>query len=193
MRHSKRQIYRGVKRILDCVFAIIFIAFLALPMALIWLCVRLDSPGGGFFRQIRVGRGGKLFVCYKFRTMYTSAPPCMPSSRFKDSERYVTRVGRLLRNSSLDELPQLFNVLKGDMSLVGPRPLVLCEREVHERRRENGVYALRPGITGLSQISGRNNITDAQKAAIDTEYLTSLCFLQDCKIIFKTVGKMKRD
>ena len=163
---------------------------MCLPMLVIWLLVRMDSEGGGFFRQVRIGKNSKAFVCYKFRTMYVTAPHNCPTSRLENGERYVTRVGRVLRRTSLDELPQLFNVLRGDMSLVGPRPLIAEEREVHRLRRERGVYDLRPGITGLSQISGRDRISDALKVELDQRYLAEFGFMQDVKIIGATVSKV---
>lgn len=183
----KKKKYCVLKRILDVMFSAILIIFLSLPMLIIWIAIRLDTPGKGIFRQIRVGQEGRLFGCYKFRTMYESAPPCRPSSQFADAQRYVTPVGRFLRRTSLDELPQLFNVIKGDMSLVGPRPLILAEREVHEGRRKNGVYALRPGMTGLSQINGRDGLSDREKIDTDTRYLCEFGFIQDMKIIAKTL------
>ena len=158
----------------------------------IWLAVKSDTPGKGVFRQIRVGRNGRLFECYKFRTMYESAPHCRPSSKFPDARKYVTPVGRFLRRTSLDELPQLFNVLKGDMSLVGPRPLILAEREMHEGRRKNGVYTLRPGMTGLSQVNGRDGLSDGEKIDIDTKYLYEFGLMQDVKILAKSLTAVVR-
>ncbi len=184
--------YKKLKRGLDLFFSICLLMFLWLPMLLIWAWIRLDTPGRGIFRQIRVGRGGKMFVCYKFRTMYTSAPPCAPSSEFAKMEKYITPSGRFLRRTSLDELPQLFNVIKGDMSLVGPRPLILSESQVHRARAERGVYDIRPGLTGLSQVSGRDGVSDELKVALDTEYLGNLSFLQDVKIIARTFGNAAR-
>lgn len=188
--YTKKTKYRIVKRILDAVFSFILIIFLLLPMTLIWIAVKLDTPGKGIFRQIRVGKDGRLFECLKFRTMYTSAPPCRPSSKFHDAQNYVTPVGRFLRRTSLDELPQLFNVLRGDMSLVGPRPLILAERHVHEGRKKHGVYGIRPGITGLSQISGRDNVSDDEKVLLDAKYLYEFGIMQDVKILAKTIGKV---
>ncbi len=190
MKAHSRHGYRVLKRTLDIFFSSVLLFFLALPMILILLIVRIDTRGSGIFRQIRVGRDERLFVCYKFRTMYVSAPPCLPSSEFFDSEKYITPFGRFLRRTSLDELPQLVNVLKGDMSIVGPRPLVLAEHGVHRRRRENGVYSLRPGITGLSQVCGRNRISDAEKVKLDTKYLYEFGLMQDVKIIGLTLGKV---
>ena len=188
--YTKNTKYRIVKRILDAVFSFILIVFLTIPMLIIWIAVRLDTPGNGIFRQIRVGKDGRLFECLKFRTMYTSAPPCRPSSQFHDAQNYITPIGRILRRTSLDELPQLFNVLRGDMSLVGPRPLILAEREIHEGRKNHGVYSIRPGITGLSQINGRDNVSSEEKILLDTQYLYDFGLMQDIKILAKTISKV---
>ena len=187
--HQKKQkkcVYIMVKRMLDVLFSSLLLFFLALPMLLIWLAIRISSYGEGIFKQVRIGKNGKCFVCYKFRTMYKSAPSNTPSSNFASVERYVTPIGRLLRRTSIDELPQLYNVLKGDMSLVGPRPLISEEIEVHRLRHELGVYSIRPGLTGLSQINGRDSLTDCRKAELDRAYLEAFGFIQDVKIIGKT-------
>ncbi len=185
-------VYKIVKRGLDVCFSAVLLVLLAFPMLLIAVAVRIDTPGRAIFKQIRVGKDGKLFVCLKFRTMYTSAPPCLSSRKFENRERYVTRVGRLLRKTSLDELPQLINVLKGDMSFVGPRPLILSERDVHTERKQRGVYGLRPGMTGLAQVSGRNSISDKEKIRLDTAYLYEIGFIEDIKIIGKTALEVVR-
>ena len=187
---QKKRMYRVIKRGLDVLFSVILLFFLWLPMVVIGAAVRVSSPGKAIFKQIRVGKDGKLFVCYKFRTMYKSAPPCIPSSQFADVERYITPIGCILRRSSLDELPQLLNVLKGDMSIVGPRPLIISETSVHKGRKECGVYSLRPGITGLSQISGRDHVSDEQKIRLDAEYLRTFGFLGDIRIVGKTFVKI---
>lgn len=185
--NQEKHVYATVKRVLDVFFSLLLLFFLALPMLLIWFSVRISSRGEGIFKQARIGKNGKSFVCYKFRTMYKDAPSNTPSSDFASVEKYVTPIGRILRRTSLDELPQLFNVLKGDMSLVGPRPLISEETEVHRLRRESGVYSIRPGITGLSQINGRDYISNKRKAELDRAYLEAFGFIQDVKIIGKTV------
>ena len=164
--------------------------FLALPMLAISLVIALTSRGGVIFRQIRIGKGGESFVCYKFRTMYSHAPSNIPSAALKNAHIYVTKVGRFLRRTSLDELPQLFNVLKGDMSLIGPRPLIAEEETVHRLRMEKGVYNIRPGITGLAQVSGRDLVSDREKAELDIEYLNSVGFVSDMRIFFKTLKRV---
>ena len=178
------------KRVLDILFSSLLLLFLALPMLVIALAIVLTSRGGAIFKQKRVGKGGRIFVCYKFRTMYLHAPSNRPTSRFDDAARYITRVGRLLRRTSLDELPQLFNVLKGDMSLIGPRPLICEEREVHRLRMSNGAYDIRPGLTGLAQISGRDMLCDREKAELDARYASDICFSADIGIFFKTLVRI---
>ena len=183
------RIYRVfLKRALDLVLALVLSILLLLPMLIIAVAIRAESDGSAIFKQERRGRGGRVFVCYKFRTMRRDAPSNMPASSFQDRELYVTRVGRFLRRSSLDELPQLFNVIRGDMSLVGPRPLICEESEIHDGRQRVGVYALRPGITGMAQIGGRNSLDDREKLEKDTYYLHNLRPSLDAKILFSTLS-----
>lgn len=171
--------YLPVKRVLDVVLAAVLLLLLALPMALIALTVKYSGPDEPvLFHQMRVGRNGAPFELCKFRSMRWG--------------RTVTPVGKLLRSTSLDELPQLWHVLTGKMSLIGPRPLALCEQPVHALRRASGVYQLRPGITGLAQISGRDLVSDEEKAALDRQYLETLCLSQDVRIFFVTIGKVLR-
>lgn len=188
--NTSGKIYAVIKRFLDIAFSSVLLCMLSIPMLLIWLAVKLDSRGSGIFRQIRVGKNCKPFVCFKFRTMYESAPRYASAASLEEADKYITRVGRFLRRSSLDELPQLFNVLRGDMSIVGPRPLIIAEKNIHDKRRENGVYGIRPGITGLSQVNGRNALSDERKAELDTQYLLKWGFVQDLKIIGRTVIKV---
>ena len=179
--------YRWLKRTLDLFFSLILLGFLALPMLVIALAISLTSEGGAIFRQERIGQGGQPFLCLKFRTMYLDAPHDRPSSELQDG-RYVTPIGRFLRRTSLDELPQLYNVLRGEMSLVGPRPLIPCEDGVHALRRRCGVDRLRPGITGLAQIRGRDFLSDREKARLDARYAANLHFFGDLRIVAETLG-----
>lgn len=190
-RACEEKIYcRYVKRILDIILSFALLFFLLLPMFIIAVAIRADSKGKAIFKQKRLGRGGKVFVCYKFRSMYIGAPHNIPAASLSDGSKYVTRVGKLLRRTSLDELPQLFNVLKGDMSLIGPRPLICEEEEIHKRRMEGGVYRLRPGITGMSQINGRNLLCDEEKLRGDIYYLENIKMWLDIKILFRTFFKV---
>ena len=183
-------IYRVAKRGLDILISYLLLALLYIPMLVIAAAIRLGTGESAIFRQVRVGADGRKFVCYKFRTMRCEAPSDIPTSDFKDAERYVTPVGRLLRATSLDELPQLFNVLVGDMSIVGPRPLIAEEREAHMMRQGSGAYSVRPGITGLAQINGRDMIDDVKKVYYDTVYAYNMSFLGDARILFRTVFKV---
>ena len=190
-KHRYNPIYcKYIKRMLDILFSSVLLFFLLLPMFVISLAIRMDSSGKAIFKQTRLGRGGRPFVCYKFRTMYEYTPTDIPACEFSDREKYITRVGRFLRRSSLDELPQLFNVLKGDMSIVGPRPLICEEKNVHQKRMDNGVYSLRPGITGMAQISGRNLLCDEEKIKKDAYYLENVKMRLDAKILAYTVFKV---
>ena len=182
--------YRFLKRALDVLFSVLLLVLLALPMVAIGVAVGLSSRGGILFRQSRVGREGKSFICYKFRTMVREAPPNRPTADFPDAAHYVTPIGRFLRRTSLDELPQLYTVLRGDMSLVGPRPLIGEEREMHRLRTESGVYRVRPGMTGLAQIHGRDRLGDGEKAAYDIRYVEGLSLRQDLWILGKTFGRV---
>ena len=156
MKHS---IYvKYVKPALD--FIISFIGLLILsPFLLIFaLIVKIDSRGPVFFRQARCGANGKEFMIFKFRTMYVDAPKNTPTAMLENPEIYITRCGRWMRKLSIDELPQILNILKGEMSLVGPRPLVPNEVWMHEDRRQHGADWLKPGLTGWAQINGRDKL-----------------------------------
>lgn len=191
----KRNIYgKYIKRLLDIVLSVLLIFFLTFPMLLISVAIRAETKGGAIFRQKRKGRWGMEFTCYKFRTMDKDAPHEVPSSKLENPEKYITRVGSFLRKTSLDELPQLFNVLKGDMSIVGPRPLICEEKQMHEYRMREGIYTCRPGITGMAQISGRDYLRDEEKLIKDAYYVKNLRMGLDLKIIAKTFAKvLQRD
>lgn len=180
--------YRAVKRGLDIVLSLAAIILLAIPMLIIAIIIRLDSPGAALFRQNRVGQDGKLFSICKFRTMYCTAPSETETGDLEDAYSYITRCGVFLRKTSLDELPQLFNVLAGDMSLIGPRPLLMGNGDIHTLREKANVYSVRPGITGWAQVNGRDNLSNEEKVALDAEYVKKLSFTFDLKIIFRTVS-----
>ncbi|MBE6596569.1 MAG: sugar transferase [Ruminococcaceae bacterium] len=185
---KKSGFYRGCgKRVFDVSAAYILLLFLYIPMAIIGLLVTLTSRGGAIFRQKRVGKDGRVFILYKFRTMRKGAPE-LSHAEFKNASEYVTPLGRFLRRTSLDELPQLFNVLNGDMSLVGARPLILSETKMHDERREKGIYLDRPGITGLAQSEGRDLLSDSEKLALEVRYHAEIGFLEDVRIIARTLG-----
>lgn len=176
-----------VKYSFDFLFSLFLLIVLALPLLLIALLIRLDSPGPALFTQIRVGQYGKTFKVYKFRTMYQSAPRDMPTSQFNDADRYITRLGAFLRKTSLDELPQLLNVLKGEMSFVGFRPVCTTERKLNALRTQYGVFDCRPGITGLAQVQGRDDLYYKDKAKVDAEYARKRSIKLDLQCLIKTV------
>lgn len=188
---ERQKRYLKGKRILDFLLALVGLIVLAIPMVLITTVLKLTSPREPvLFRHERVGKGGKKFMLWKFRSMKSSAPKYMAAGYFANSEQYITRLGRFLRSTSLDELPQLVQVLTGKMSLIGPRPLIPQEETVHELRKEYGVYQLRPGLTGWAQVNGRDLVTDEDKAAYDREYLENVSFAMDWKIFWMTVKKV---
>ena len=175
-----------IKRGFDILLAVLGICFFALPMALIALLIKLDDGGPVFFTQRRVGKDKSLFDMYKFRTMNTSAPKDCPTHLLSDPKSHITRLGGFLRRSSLDELPQLFNILAGDMSVVGPRPALWNQQDLIDARDRAGACALRPGLTGWAQINGRDELPIARKAELDGEYARKISFGFDCRCFFGT-------
>jgi len=180
------QAYRISKRTFDLLYASLGLLVSLLPLSAVALTVKITSKGPILFRQNRIGREGKSFTCYKIRTMHHGTPQCA-ASKLGDPSRFLTPIGALLRDYSIDEMAQLLNVLRGDMSLVGPRPLIPEEREVHRIRAEHGIYTMRPGISGLSQIIGRDGMSDRRKAELDTLYAQNASFWLDLAIIKRTL------
>ena len=186
--------YIFIKRFIDIIAAYILLSVCYIPMIIIAIAIKISDGGPVIFRQIRIGLYGKRFVCYKFRTMRCDAPREMSTKEFTNAGEYITPVGAFLRRTSLDELPQLFNVLAGEMSLVGPRPLIPNEKEIHELRKNFGVYNVRPGITGLAQVCGRDRLGDLRKVECDAIYASNSSFFCDMYIVLATViGVLRRD
>lgn len=179
--------YLAIKRVVDFTFACILLLALSLPMLIIAGLIKIESSGPALFKQQRMGLGGKPFTIYKFRTMKTDAPPEMATLEFTDSSDYITRLGGFLRRTSIDELPQLFNIIKGDMSFVGYRPVCLTEENLNNLRLEYGVFALRPGITGLAQVKGRDTLRSPEKALLDKQYVEECSAKMDLWCCMKTV------
>lgn len=184
------RVYVRIKRAVDVIVSAAALIVLLLPMALVAAVVWLDDPGEVVFSQYRVGLHGKRFKLYKFRTMKMDTPKYLATMELEDPDRYITRVGKFLRRFSLDEIPQLLNVLKGDMSLVGPRPLISDEYEIHAMRMRFGVYNIRPGVTGLAQINGRDLVQPEEKVRWDVKYLQEFGPWLDLKILFATLPKV---
>ena len=175
-----------MKRLFDFVMSLIGIIVLSPIILIVALAVKLTSPGPMLFKQRRIGKNNDEFQIYKFRTMRIDTPN-VPTHLLENPEQWITPVGKFLRKTSLDELPQLFNILKGEMSIVGPRPALYSQIDLKEMRTEAGVHKLVPGLTGWAQINGRDEIPLSLKVKLDKEYLEKKNFLFDIKIIFMTV------
>ncbi len=176
------------KRIEDVSIALAALVILGLPMLLVAAAIRLTSKGPALFRQKRFGKDKQLFTVYKFRTMSTKAPKNMPTNSFTNADSYITPLGGVLRKLSIDELPQLLNVIKGEMSIVGPRPVIKTEKKLINLRQKYHANSVKPGITGWAQVNGRDDLDDQRKAEMDGEYVQQLSFLNDVKIMIKTIG-----
>ena len=178
-----------VKRILDIIISGVAIIILAIPMGIIAIMVKADTPGPVLFKQKRVAKGRKYFMILKFRSMPTTVPKDVPTADL-DATSFLTPFEKKLRASSLDELPQLFNIFKGDMSFVGPRPALWNQYDLLEERDKYGANDLVPGLTGWAQINGRDEIPNDVKARYDGEYADKISFLFDCKCFFGTFKKV---
>jgi len=177
-----------LKRIFDLLISLLAILLLLPVFTVIIVAIRVSSKGRAVFKQERAGKDGKPFTFYKFRTMRVDVDPLGPSPKSGDDPR-LTRIGKFLREYSLDELPQLFNVLKGDMSTVGPRPLYVSQMaEWNERQKKR--LLVKPGITGLAQISGRGELTREEKLELDVKYVKTASFFTDIKIILLTIAQV---
>ena len=187
---------KGIKRLLDVVLSACGLLVLSPLLLLLCLAIKLDSPGPVFFKQKRVGIHKSYFNILKFRTMRIDTPHDMPTHLLHDPEQYITRVGRFLRKTSLDELPQLWNILVGDMAVIGPRPASGTEYDLLAERDKYGANDVRPGLTGWAQINGLRGDTDiAERIRYDIWYIENWTVALDIKILFRTVfgGKMVND
>ncbi|WP_334156895.1 sugar transferase [Oryzomicrobium sp.] len=178
-----------MKRAFDLLLALFAAAVLALPILLVALAVRLTSPGPALYWSDRVGRHNRIFRMPKFRSMRIDTP-AVATHLLDNPAQWLTPIGSFLRKSSLDELPQLWSILVGDMSFVGPRPALFNQDDLIALRTERGVHELVPGLTGWAQINGRDELLIPQKVALDTEYLARRSFLFDLKILWLTAVKV---
>ncbi|MBC9722856.1 MAG: sugar transferase [Lactobacillus sp.] len=187
-------VYRKfVKRLLDLLLAIPMLIILLIPLIIVGIIIKLTSEGPVLFIQERYGRNSKPFALYKFRSM-TNKAPVKANSEFDDISSYITPFGMFIRKTSIDELPQLWNIIKGDMSFIGPRPLAKTDEKVLSLRKQNGADQVLPGISGLAQVNGRNNLSDEDKAAYDAKYAALLNFRVDMLLTVETfVSVLKRD
>lgn len=180
-----------MKRLFDISLTLVAVIMLTLPMMLIALMVRLTSTGPVLYWSDRVGRDNRIFKMPKFRTMRTDTP-AVATHLLSDPSRYMTPIGAFLRKTSLDELPQLWSILNGDMSIVGPRPALYNQDDLIALRTERGVHKLTPGLTGWAQINGRDELPIPVKVEFDTYYLNNFSFLLDLKILVMTFFKVLR-
>lgn len=180
--------YRSVgKRFIDVILSGAGVIVLSPVLAVIALLIKLESPGPVLFRQKRIGLHKKTFLIMKFRTMRTDTPKDTPTHMLANPERYITRVGRFLRKTSLDELPQIINILKGDMAVIGPRPALWNQDDLAAERDKYGANDVLPGLTGWAQINGRDELEIPIKAKLDGEYVERMSFLFDVKCFFRTI------
>ena len=184
---NQMRFYLTVKRLFDCVLSLIGIIVLIPLFMIIGILIKVDSRGPVIFKQKRYGKNKQPFYIYKFRTMASDAPQNVATKDLNDSKKYITKIGALLRRTSLDELPQLFNILLGQMTIVGPRPVVLKEENLIIARDLYGANDIKPGITGWAQINGRDLLSIEEKAKLDGYYVENMGFKMDIKCFFKTV------
>lgn len=184
--------YRYIKRGLDCFLACVGIVVLAPFFAVLAFAVKIDSKGPVLFRQKRIGIHKRYFNILKFRTMRTDTPKDTPTHMLKDPEAYITKVGRFLRRTSLDELPQIINIIKGDMAIVGPRPALWNQDDLIAERDKYGANDILPGLTGWAQINGRDELPICVKAKLDGEYVRKMGLAMDIRCIIGTVLSVVR-
>lgn len=178
---------KGLKRIVDFLLSLLGIIVLSPLLIILVIAIKIDSKGPVVFTQKRVGKNKKLFNIYKFRTMKIDTPKEMPTHLLENPDFFITKVGKFLRKTSLDELPQLFNILKGDMAVIGPRPALWNQDDLIEERDKYGANDIRPGLTGWAQINGRDELEIDYKAQLDGYYVERESFLMDVKCFFGTI------
>lgn len=175
-----------IKRLLDIMLSLAGLLLASWLYLLIMLIIVIDDPGPVFFTQKRVGANGEIFDLHKFRSMKMSTPHDVPTHLLENPEKYITHVGRFLRRTSLDEIPQLWDILVGHMSVIGPRPALWNQYDLLEEREQYGANAIRPGLSGWAQICGRDELSIERKAQLDGEYVRRMSFVFDCLCFFGT-------
>jgi len=187
-----QKIYRCIKAGMDFLIALIALIILVPLFLIVAIAIKIDSKGPVFFVQKRIGKDGKLFNCIKFRTMSVEAKHDVAGYEYKEVNAYITKLGAKLRKLSIDELPQLYNILTFKMSLIGYRPSQACERELNTERERYNLYQIRPGISGWAQVNGRDVLAaqPKKKASFDAYYLRKISFWLDIKIFFMTIAKV---
>lgn len=182
-----RMYSKVLKRLIDVILSAMALVFFSIPMIIIALIIKIDSPGPIFFQQKRVGIHKSHFNILKFRSMRTDTPHDAPTHQLQGATSYITKVGAFLRKTSLDELPQLINILLGEMSIIGPRPALWNQYDLIEERDKYCANDVKPGLTGWAQINGRDELEIPVKAKLDGEYVEKLSFVFDCKCFFGTI------
>lgn len=181
-----------VKQGIDFILSIVGLVLLSPVFLLLILCIKLDSKGPVLFKQRRIGKGKQEFYILKFRTMRIDTPKDMPTHLLENPEAYITKVGKFLRKTSLDELPQIINIIKGEMSIIGPRPALWNQYDLIEERDKYGANDVSPGLTGWAQINGRDELPIDIKAKLDGEYVKRMSFIFDVQVFFKTIFSVVR-
>ena len=182
------------KRLIDLLLSGMALLILAVPLLILALIVKLDSKGPVLFWQKRVGLHKEIFLMPKFRSMYTQTPAEVPTHMLSDPDRWITPVGKIYRKLSIDELPQLWSIFTGKMSIIGPRPALWNQEDLFAERDKYGANDVRPGLTGWAQINGRDELEIPVKAKLDGEYVEKISFLFDCKCFFGTIlAVLRRD
>lgn len=176
-----------LKRVIDFILSLIGLIVLSPVFIILCIWIKLDSKGPIFFRQKRVGKNKKHFNILKFRTMYIDTPKDMPTHMLSNPDQYITKAGKFLRKTSLDELPQIINILKGEMAIIGPRPALWNQDDLIAERDKYGANDIKPGLTGWAQINGRDELEIDVKAALDGEYVRRMSFPFDVKCFFGTI------
>ena len=178
--------YIKVKRVMDLFLVLVTVPLWLPLMMVLALTVKMTSRGAVFFKQKRFGRGKKFFMIYKFRSMYTNAPKDVPTHLLQNPEAFITPIGKFLRKTSLDELPQIINILKGELTLVGPRPALWNQDDLIAERDKYGANDIPVGLTGLAQVSGRDELPIKIKARLDGDYAKNIGFFLDFWILLRT-------
>ena len=186
---KSQKIYLPFKRLFDIFFSLIAIIVLSPLFLILGLMVMIDTKGFPIFRQKRIGKNNKEFLILKFRSMNKKTPRDVPTHLLENPDQYISKFGKFIRKSSLDELPQLANILIGQMSFIGPRPALWNQKDLIEGRTRNNVHKIKPGLSGWAQINGRDEVSIEQKVELDTYYFQHISILLDTKILFKTIGK----
>ena len=182
--------YIIIKNIIDFILSLIALIILLPFFCIFAIIIKLESRGPIFFKQKRIGKNKKEFYIYKFRTMRTDTPKDMPTHLLKDAESYITKSGKVFRKTSIDELPQIINILKGQMSIIGPRPALWNQYDLIKERDKYNANSIRPGLTGWAQVNGRDELEIPIKAKFDGEYVEKMSLLFDTKIFLKTIIKV---